>query len=216
MPSVQYKSLHYLPTFILPILLSVWLDARTKSTVEKILAKVQGGNKDVLKKHCGLPISTYFSALKLRWLIDNIEEVRKAIADNRCLFGTVDSWLIWVRSNTTIWNHYWSCQLTIYMFLESDWRAKRRLALDWCNERLSHYANEPRNPGMGSFPTQVIQHYDDRISSVHFTLIVDRFFDIPKCILPQIRSSSEIYGFLTCTPLGGIPISGVYPFLAVF
>lgn len=77
--------------------MTVWLDARTKSTVEKMLAKVQGGNKDFLKKHCGLPISTYFSALKLRWLIDNIPEVRDAIAENRCLFGTVDTWLIWVR-----------------------------------------------------------------------------------------------------------------------
>ena len=75
---------------------AVWLDARTKSTVEAMLAKVQGGNKDFLKRHCGLPISTYLSALKLRWLIDNIAEVREAIAENRCLFGTVDTWLIWV------------------------------------------------------------------------------------------------------------------------
>lgn len=74
----------------------VWLDARTKSTVEQMLSKVQGANKDFLKKHCGLPISTYFSALKLRWLIDNIPEVQEAIAENRCLFGTVDTWLIWV------------------------------------------------------------------------------------------------------------------------
>ena len=36
-----------------------------------------------------------------------------------------------------------------------------------------------------------------------------KFFDIPSSILPQIRSSSEIYGFLTATPLGGTPISGV-------
>ena len=75
---------------------AVWLDARTKSTVEAMLAKVQGGNKDFSKRHYGLPISTYLSALKLRWLIDNIAEVREAIAENRCLFGTVDTWLIWV------------------------------------------------------------------------------------------------------------------------
>jgi glycerol kinase len=64
--------------------------------VEAMVAKVQGGNKDFLKRHCGLTISTYLSALKLRWLIDNIAEVREAIAENRCLFGTVDTWLIWV------------------------------------------------------------------------------------------------------------------------
>ena len=82
----------------------VWLDARTKSTVEQLLCKVQG-NKDFLKKHCGLPISTYFSALKLRWLIDNIPEVSEAIQQNRCMFGTVDSWLIWVNKATRIIIH---------------------------------------------------------------------------------------------------------------
>ena len=45
---------------------------------------------------CGLPINTYFSAVKLRWLIDNCEAVKKAVEEDRCLFGTVDSWLIWV------------------------------------------------------------------------------------------------------------------------
>ena len=52
----------------------------------------------ILQKLCGLPINTYFSAVKLRWLIDHCEAVRKAIDEERCLFGTVDSWLIWVNS----------------------------------------------------------------------------------------------------------------------
>lgn len=47
---------------------------------------------------CGLPLSPYFSALKLSWLIENVSEVKKAIEENRCLFGTIDSWLIWVRN----------------------------------------------------------------------------------------------------------------------
>lgn len=76
-------------------MLLVWLDMRTATTVDKIL---QNGkrNKNFLKNICGLPISTYFSALKIRWLIDNVEAVRNAILENRCLFGTVDTWLIWV------------------------------------------------------------------------------------------------------------------------
>lgn len=45
----------------------------------------------------GLPISTYFSAVKLRWLMDNVDEVRAAVVSHRAMFGTVDSWLIWVR-----------------------------------------------------------------------------------------------------------------------
>lgn len=53
----------------------------------------------VLWQHrTGLPISTYFSAVKLRWLMDNVDEVREAVESHRAMFGTVDSWLIWVRS----------------------------------------------------------------------------------------------------------------------
>ena len=50
----------------------------------------------VLQPYCGLPITTYFSAVKLRWLLDNSETVQKAVKEGRCLFGTVDSWIMWV------------------------------------------------------------------------------------------------------------------------
>lgn len=43
----------------------------------------------------GLPISTYFSAYKLKWLLDNVPAVAQAAAEGRAAFGTVDSWLIW-------------------------------------------------------------------------------------------------------------------------
>lgn len=49
-----------------------------------------------LQTKCGLPITTYFSASKLRWLIDHVPEVSKAVDEGRCMFGTVDTWLIWV------------------------------------------------------------------------------------------------------------------------
>ena len=51
----------------------VWLDARTQSTVEKLLAKANG-NKDVLRSKCGLPISTYFSAVKVRTGLTNVRQ----------------------------------------------------------------------------------------------------------------------------------------------
>ena len=79
-----------------------------------LLSKYQGRNSCVisqslwpiqlLQKLCGLPINTYFSAVKLRWLLDNCDAVKKAVAEERCLFGTVDSWLIWVRR--TIWSDH--------------------------------------------------------------------------------------------------------------
>ena len=49
-----------------------------------------------LQHKTGLPISTYFSAVKLRWLMDNVDEVHEAVLSHRAMFGTVDSWLIWV------------------------------------------------------------------------------------------------------------------------
>ncbi|ROI37040.1 Glycerol kinase [Anabarilius grahami] len=74
----------------------VWLDLRTQSTVERLINKTPGRNKNHLKHKTGLPISTYFSAVKLRWLMDNVEKVHEAVLSHRAMFGTVDSWLIWV------------------------------------------------------------------------------------------------------------------------
>uniref|UniRef100_A0A8C2WXF4 Probable glycerol kinase n=1 Tax=Cyclopterus lumpus TaxID=8103 RepID=A0A8C2WXF4_CYCLU len=73
----------------------VWLDLRTQSTVERLINKTPGRNKNHLKHKTGLPISTYFSAVKLRWMMDNVDEVRDAVVSHRAMFGTVDSWLIW-------------------------------------------------------------------------------------------------------------------------
>ena len=50
----------------------------------------------LLQPRCGLPIHTYFSALKVKWLMENSEAVQGAIKEGRCLFGTVDTWIIWV------------------------------------------------------------------------------------------------------------------------
>lgn len=77
--------------------LIVWQDMRTASTVDQLLNNVpnKSKNKNYLKPLCGLPISTYFSAVKLKWLQDNVQIVKKAMAEDRCLFGTVDTWLIW-------------------------------------------------------------------------------------------------------------------------
>ncbi|XP_026571852.1 glycerol kinase isoform X4 [Pseudonaja textilis] len=73
----------------------VWLDLRTQSTVERLLKRIPGKNKSFFKHRTGLPLSTYFSAVKLRWLLDNVKEIRQAVLEGRALFGTIDSWLIW-------------------------------------------------------------------------------------------------------------------------
>ncbi|XP_072166508.1 glycerol kinase-like [Diadema setosum] len=73
----------------------LWLDARTATTVDQLVAKTPSKTKEHLQPLCGLPLSTYFSAVKLRWLLDNVQEVATAVTDGRCMFGTVDSWLMW-------------------------------------------------------------------------------------------------------------------------
>ncbi|KAM8802782.1 glycerol kinase-like isoform 2-T2 [Rhynchonycteris naso] len=72
----------------------VWLDLRTQSTVENLGKRIPASNNFV-KSKTGLPLSTYFSAVKLRWILDNVETVQKAVEEGRALFGTIDSWLIW-------------------------------------------------------------------------------------------------------------------------
>ncbi|KOB71529.1 Glycerol kinase [Operophtera brumata] len=81
----------------------VWLDMRTSSTIDKLLDTVPNKtrNKNYLKPLCGLPLSPYFSAVKLRWLCDNIDAVKIAMKKNSCCFGTVDTWIIWNLTDVT-------------------------------------------------------------------------------------------------------------------
>ncbi|CAK7264873.1 Glycerol kinase [Sporothrix epigloea] len=70
----------------------VWPDTRTTSLVRQLkTAPGAEGLQDI----CGLPLSTYPSSVKLKWLLDNVPEVRKASEEGRLAFGTVDTWLIY-------------------------------------------------------------------------------------------------------------------------
>lgn len=72
----------------------VWMDVRTTSICRRLEKELQGG-RDHFVETCGLPISTYFSALKLLWLLENVAAVKKAVETGDALFGTIDTWLIW-------------------------------------------------------------------------------------------------------------------------
>ncbi|KAH7646837.1 glycerol kinase 3-like protein [Dermatophagoides farinae] len=73
----------------------VWLDNRTSDLVETVIDRVPGRDMNWLKSKTGLPISTYFSALKIKWLIKNVAEVRRSMLAGTLMFGTIDSWLLW-------------------------------------------------------------------------------------------------------------------------
>lgn len=101
MPSVNYNinhsfSLDFIRFFPLYICFYiVWNDARTEETVNKVLGSIPNRNPDYFKEISGLPISPYFSALKLMWLKENVAEIQAAFEDKRCLVGTIDTWLTW-------------------------------------------------------------------------------------------------------------------------
>ncbi|XP_059824155.1 glycerol kinase isoform X2 [Hypanus sabinus] len=144
----------------------VWLDLRTQSTVEKLINQHPEKNKNVLQAQTGLPISTYFSAVKLRWLLDNVEGIKNAVANNRALFGTVDSWLIW--------------------------------CLTGANNGGVHCTDV----------TNASRTLLFNINTLEWDPQLCKFFDVPMSILPEVRSSSEIYGYVKGGTLTNVPISG--------
>ena len=72
----------------------VWSDSRTTEVVNETIQQFHG-DTDYFRNTCGLPISTYFSAMKFKWLMANVPEVKQAVEEKRALFGTVDTWLTW-------------------------------------------------------------------------------------------------------------------------
>jgi glycerol kinase len=68
----------------------VWQDTRTAELVATLTPQ-----RERLIAETGLPPATYFSSLKLRWMLDNVAGLREAARDGRAVFGTVDTWVIW-------------------------------------------------------------------------------------------------------------------------
>jgi glycerol kinase len=70
----------------------VWQDTRTKQHCDELTRTV---DVQEIRQRVGLPIATYFSGPKIRWMLDHIPAVRQAAAAGKALFGTIDTWLIW-------------------------------------------------------------------------------------------------------------------------
>jgi glycerol kinase len=127
----------------------VWQDTRTDTLVDQ-LARAPGAER--VRECSGLPLATYFSAPRIRWLLDHVPDARERAERGDILFGTIESWLIWNLTGgvdggvhvTDVTN----ASRTLLMNLAS---------LGWDEELLS-------------------------------------FFGIPRAMLPEIRSSTEIYG----------------------
>jgi glycerol kinase len=70
----------------------VWQDTRTKEICDHLA--IEGG-QDRFRPQTGLPLATYFSGPKVKWMLDNIEGLREAAKQGKAIFGNVDTWLIW-------------------------------------------------------------------------------------------------------------------------
>jgi len=70
----------------------VWQDTRV---AERVAAYARDGGQDRFRAKTGLPLATYFSALKLQWLLDEVPQARLMAENGDALFGTIDTWLVW-------------------------------------------------------------------------------------------------------------------------
>jgi glycerol kinase len=70
----------------------VWQDTRVDPLVAEY---ARDGGQDRFRPQTGLPLASYFSGLKLRWLLDNVPDARRRAEAGELLFGTIDTWLLW-------------------------------------------------------------------------------------------------------------------------
>jgi glycerol kinase len=70
----------------------VWQDTRTDQICNELSAD---GGQDRFRPKTGLPIATYFSGPKIKWILDNVDGVRSKAESGEVLFGNIDTWVIW-------------------------------------------------------------------------------------------------------------------------
>lgn len=143
----------------------VWQDTRTAA-----LVKEMGGSEgqDRFRETVGLPLATYFSGPKIRWILDNVEGAREQADAGEIVFGTMDSWLIWnltggVNGGVHV-TDVTNASRTMLMDLKT---------LSWSEE-------------------------------------IAGIMQVPLGMLPEIKSSSMVYGHSTEDgPFGGVvPVAG--------
>lgn len=139
----------------------VWQCRRTSKICDALKEK---GLTEKFKQKTGLVIDAYFSATKIKWVLDNVEGAREKAENGDLLFGTVETWLIWkLTKGAAHVTDYSNASRTMLFNINT---------LEWDDEILTELS-------------------------------------IPKCMLPQVKPSSCIYGETDPSFLGGvIPIAG--------
>ena len=141
----------------------VWQDRRTADYCDKL--KNTPGLVEKIREKTGLIIDSYFSATKIKWILDNVEGTRKKAEQGRLAFGTMDSWLIWnfTRGETHVTDATNASRTMLYNIHEGVW--------------------------------------DKEILGL---------LDIPESLLPEVKSSSEVYAESKTTIFASkVPIAGI-------
>ena len=141
----------------------VWQSRQTTGLAEKLKA---AGYSEMIRKKTGLIIDPYFSATKIRWILDHVEGAQERAEKGELLFGTIDTWLLWKLTGGAA--------------------------------HITDYTNASRTMLFNIHDLK----WDDDILSL---------LNIPKQILPEVKSNSEIYGYTTDYTLygGKVPIAGM-------
>jgi len=141
----------------------VWQCRRTSEICDKLKEE---GFEDYIKENTGLIVDAYFSATKIKWILDNVEGARERANRGELLFGTVDTWLVWKLTNKKI--------------------------------HVTDYTNASRT-----------MLYN--IKDLKWDENILNKLDIPKSMLPEVKNSSEVYGYTNLGGIGGIrvPIAGI-------
>lgn len=141
----------------------VWQCRRTAAICDELRDM---GLEDYIKDKTGLVMDAYFSATKIKWLLDNVDGARDLAEKGELLFGNVDTWIVWnlTRGKVHITDYSNASRTMLYNIKELSWDTKILKALD-----------------------------------------------IPINILPEVRNSSEVYGYTDEFTFGGeqIPIAGI-------
>jgi glycerol kinase len=143
----------------------VWQDTRTAE-----LAAELGGDEgpDRYRARTGLPLSTYFSGPKIRWILDNADGARERAERGELCFGTMDTWVLWNATGGPAGG----------LHLTDVTNASRTMLMD--------------------------------LKTLDWDPQICADFGVPMSMLPQIRSSSEVYGEgRPRGPLPGVPIAGI-------
>jgi len=142
----------------------VWQDTRVAEDVARF---AEGGGQDRFRPQTGLPLSTYFSSLKLRWLLQNVPGARERAAAGELLFGNIDTLLLWNLTG---------------------------------GARGGAHVTDVTNASRTQLLNLKTLDWDEKLLAA---------FEIPRAILPQVRSSGEVYGEAKLSAISGVPVSGI-------